>query len=150
MQHPQYLELRDLAFSFPVKPESPGEQTVQVLIADWHRGNGIITLVLTIDGAVSLYFSNGSSVIGSGKFPAVSQAAEALMHRAQQSFKEGQQVSTHILPDTGQLQFFCRTANALFWLPAGADPSQVSATIIDLFNGMNEVIACIRETNQQG
>lgn len=150
MQHPHYLELRDLAFSLPIKPESYDEQTVHLLIADWHRGNGIVTLVIVEDGSVSLYLSNGSSILGGGEFPEVLDAASELMRLANQYQSEAQQVNSNILPDTGHLQFYFRKGDSLYWLPAGTDPSKASKAIIELFTAMNFVISFIRKVNQGG
>jgi hypothetical protein len=150
MIHAQFIEWRALAFSVPVKPENRGLGPVQVLIADWHRGNGIVTLVLVDDGSASLYFSNGSSILGSGELPKVLNVASELMRLANQYQPEAQQVNTNILPDSGQLQFYFQKADSLYWLPAGTDPSKASNAIIELFKAMNNVISCIREANKGG
>lgn len=150
MVHPQYIELRNQALAYQSDQTNSQSQTIQLCLADWHRGNGIVTLVLVDDGSVSLYFSNGSSILGSGELPKVLNVASELMRLANQYQPEAQQVNTNILPDSGQLQFYFRKADSLYWLPAGTDPSKASNAIIELFKAMNNVISCIREANKGG
>jgi hypothetical protein len=147
MIHSQYSELRNMAFSFAFQTDEQTKSNVKVLIADWHRENGIISLIITDDGAVSLHFSSGTSILGCGKFPSVTSAANKLMQLASQYYHEGKKVSSNTLPALGELQFYLRTVDALHWLHGGSDPSKVSSIVIELFKAMNEVISCIRETN---
>ncbi len=147
MIHSRYIELRNMAFSYSFQTDDQTKSNVKVLITDWHRENGIISLIITDDGSVSLHFSNGTSILGSGKFPHVTSAAGKLMQLANQYYHEGKKVSSNTLPELGELQFYLRTADALHWLPGGSDPSKVSSIVIELFKEMNEVISCIRESN---
>lgn len=145
-----FEEFRIQAFKNPLFLEKSNSQSVQVLIADWHRGNGIVTLILAVDGTVSLYFSNGSSILGCGLYESVQLSTNRLLNLAEQFYKDGQKVGFSILPDKGQIQFYFRTSKALYWLPGGSNPAHASFAIVLLFKAMNEIISCIREINQGG
>jgi hypothetical protein len=148
MVHPQYIELRNQALAYQSDQTNSQSHTIKLCLADWHRDNGIVTLVLVDDGSVSLYFSNGSSILGCGKYASVQQSAGELMQEAEQFLQEAYEVDQAELPNTGEIQFYFKHNSVLSRLSGGNNPAMAPASVIRLFEVMNGVIADIREASE--
>ena len=71
------------------------------------------TVLATIDGAVSLYFSNGGGTIGLGEREPIRTAAAALLDFAEKFAPHAQMVADAQAPEPGETQFYFVTAEGL-------------------------------------
>lgn len=92
----------------------------------------VVTLVALVDGSVSVYLSDGGSVIGCGLELEVRNAAKQLLHAAQQFAGTGAPVQDHPMPSNGYTRFYLLTR-------AGIRMSEAPSAQLD--NGESELAA---------
>ena len=84
-----YIDLRQQAFG--VKPESKefyqdGVNLVYGAVVDIPVTNATVSLFCSFDGTVSLYYSNGGGILGSGQeYEAVSKVGREFLYNASQT-----------------------------------------------------------------
>lgn len=86
-----YSKLRQSAFHLKSSDIGLKSDTDRVLagIMEFRTDSGTASLVMVADGSVSLYSSEGGSMIGAGdKFSVLSQAGEKVLTALRQSYQE--------------------------------------------------------------
>ncbi|PQJ13112.1 hypothetical protein CJD36_005050 [Flavipsychrobacter stenotrophus] len=124
-----------------------GETAVYSAVMDWDMGNDIVTLITTITGEATLYVKSGGGIIGSGKYPSVSSAAQHFTSATQAHLSHATPVTNAPLPQRNCVQFFLLTNNGKF---SGTDLltniENKTSLWLPLFEEANKVIAEMRAT----
>ena len=124
-----------------------GETAVYSAVMDWDMGNDIVTLITPMTGEATLYVKSGGGIIGSGKYPAVSSAAQHFTSAAQIHLVHATPASSTPLPQRNCVQFFLLTNNGKF---SGTDLltniDNKTSLWLPLFEEANKVIAEMRAT----
>ena len=76
---------------------------------DWDMGNDIVTLVTQITGDASLYVKSGGGIIGAGKHPNVSSAAQRFTALSQEHLPDTALTTAISLPERNAVKFFFLT-----------------------------------------
>ncbi len=93
----------------------PDDETyVYSVVMDWDMGNDMITLVTQITGDANLYVKSGGGIIGAGKYPSVSSAAQQFTKSAQALLGNAIAVTTNPLPQQNCVQFYLLTNKGKF------------------------------------
>ncbi len=92
-----------------------GETAVYSAVMDWDMGNDIVTLITTITGEATLYVKSGGGIIGSGKYPSVSSAAQHFTSVAQTHLTHATSVTATPLPQPNCVQFYLLTNNGKYF-----------------------------------
>jgi hypothetical protein len=102
------MELREKVLSrrcFADLPARATFDTPRALLMDWNVDDGVVTVV-SIDDAVSLYFSWGGGVIGAGEHASVVAAAAAFRSEGTRAAKTMHPATDHALPAPGHVAFY--------------------------------------------
>jgi hypothetical protein len=105
----------------------------------------VATLIGVVDGATSLYFSNGGGVIGAGEHPEVAEATRRWLQVCDQQISRLSATSESLPPTAGLTQFVAVTSDGL--LSAVAPEHELGAGKHDLsplFHAGQNVITQIR------
>ncbi len=93
----------------------PDDETyVYCVVMDWDMGNDMITLVTQITGDANLYVKSGGGIIGAGKYPGVSNAAQQFTKSAQALLGNAVAVNATPLPQQNCVQFYLLTNKGKF------------------------------------
>jgi hypothetical protein len=110
---------------------------------------GIATLLTFAEGTTSLYFSNGSGVIGAGEHAAVRQTAEALLNVAESHLAEFLPVGETPTPRIGRVHFYVRTFGGTFGAEVTEDELGGNLhPLSPVFVAGHAVISAIRESSE--
>lgn len=122
-----------------------GETAVYSAVMDWDMGNDIVTLVTNITGEATLYVKSGGGIIGSGKYPNVSSAAQQFTAAAQAHLSHATSTTNTPLPQKNCVQFFLLTNNGKY---SGTDLmtniENKTSMWLPLFEEANRVIGEMR------
>ncbi len=81
---------------------------------DWDMGNDTITLIAQITGDASMYVKSGGGIVGGGKHPNVSEAAQKFINKAQQFLQFTSSTNATPLPDKNCIRFYLLTNKGKF------------------------------------
>jgi len=113
-----YRTLRSMALEYdPAEVDVPTDEPwTGALMAMMEIGSadGTATVVAMVDGTVSMYFSNGSAVIGVGEHAAARGAAQHFRTVAAESRHQLGGAETFPLPEGGQVRFHVRTVDGRY------------------------------------
>ena len=124
------------------------------LAMDMGYPEGAATLIGVVDGASSLYFSNGGGIIGAGEHATVAEANRRLLEAGRGLLHELAAISSAPLPEEGMTQFVAVTPGGL--RGASAPEQELGGgghALSPLFYAAQDVITQIRllpEANQRG
>ena len=108
-----YEALRNIALNtMPgaiLKGIPDGEIMVYGVVMDWDMGSDMVTLVAMVTGDASLYVKSGGGIIGSGKYPNVSVAAQRFIAAAQERLSDAVYTTGVDRPAKGCIKFFFLT-----------------------------------------
>ncbi len=90
------------------------EVLVYSAVMDWDMGSDIVTLVTQLTGDVSMYVKSGGGIIGAGKYPEVSAAAQNFTRNAQTFLEFVTPANETTLPPKNCVQFFLLTNKGKF------------------------------------
>ncbi len=100
---PMYVGLRQQIFEVaPSRFANDRARPVWGVLMETGLPNGISTLVILADGTVSLYFSGGGGILGSGQHETARKAAGILLDAAPEFIGYMQETLDHQLPRRGQ------------------------------------------------
>jgi hypothetical protein len=147
-----YHDLRNGAFSYrPDKgiydPKKDGWSIYGVLMETGY-GDMIVTLYISIDGSVSLYFSSGGGTIGMGEHDNVRILGERVLGKANRIYhyqsleavKDGS-----ALPENGQTRFYLQSRSGLLTAVAKEkDLGEGWHELSEFFYSCHDVIGQIR------
>ena len=85
------------------------EVYVYCVVMDWDMGSDTITLVTQITGDANLYVKSGGGIIGAGKYPNISAAAQKFTSASQQYLDKAVSATTTPLPQKDCIQFVLLT-----------------------------------------
>lgn len=150
-----YIELRNHALAVnPVqlglKPD-PLNPIFGVLMEASYTGyqGAVVTLVAMGDGSVSVYFSNGSAIVGSGEHEAPRKAGLSFLAFANQFSSQLQPTQTFPLPENGYSTFYFLTMNGvLTHTDKEADLMNGRLPLSPLFHQGHQVIAEVRSQTE--
>ena len=145
-----YQEMRGMVLK--LKPTDIGEKDdskILALVMDTGFPEAAFTLIATVDGSGSLYFSNGGGIIGAGGQPEGAAAAKALL--ADASRFVGKMTATKETPIVmpGMTTFYIITGKAVLTVSAKEDyfgeGRHAGST---LFHKAHELITTIRKIDE--
>ncbi|HLU11028.1 MAG TPA: ankyrin repeat domain-containing protein [Oceanobacillus sp.] len=141
-----YRGLRQQVTEFdPVQAGFVPSDRVWGILMEVGLQDAVFTLVAIIDGTVSLYFSNGGGIIGSGQHEAPRKAGEALLKLAPQFLHHAQPTTTFPLPRSGYARFHFLTFDGHFTAEAKEDDlTNNQHPLSPLFFAGNDVLTRIR------
>ncbi|MCF8451133.1 MAG: hypothetical protein K9G49_14765 [Taibaiella sp.] len=84
------------------------------VVMDWDMNGVVLTLSAYITGAANVALSNGASVMGGGKNPAVAEQASEFVQVAQNYLLRAVPVSDTILPAIGTVKFYLLTNRGIY------------------------------------
>ena len=90
------------------------EVYVYAVVMDWDMGNDIISLVTRITGDADLFVQSGGGIIGAGKYPGISEAAQKFTAMAQQYLDKAVSTIASPLPQKNCVQFCLLTNKGKF------------------------------------
>lgn len=146
-----YQEMRGMVLK--LKPPDIGEKDdskILALVMDMGFPEAAFTLIATVDGSASLYFSNGGGIIGAGGQPEGAAAAKALL--ADASKFVGKMTATKETPIVmpGMTTFYIITGKAVLTVSAKEDDfGEGRHAVSPLFHKAHELIAIIREIDER-
>lgn len=90
------------------------EVYVYSVLMDWNMGQDMVTLVTQVTGEANLYVKSGGGIIGAGKYPGVSTAAQAFTAAAGQYLTLAVKSGSVPLPQANCVQFCLLTNNGKY------------------------------------
>ena len=100
---PTYVGLRQQIFKVAPAPFANDQiRPVWGVVMDTGLPNGFSTLVVFADGTVSLYFSGGGGILGSGQLETARKAAGILLDAAPGFLEYMRETDDHPLPSRGK------------------------------------------------
>ncbi len=108
---PTYASLRDLAFAWHDTRLPSG--TPAGFILETGFPEGAMTLVVTSDRSISLYYSNGGGTIGAGGHAGPAQKAALLLDLAGQSAQRLEVTTSHPIPSKGEVRMYVLSNDAI-------------------------------------
>ena len=144
-----YRGLRERALA--LKPEQIGislenDSQVYAAIIDIKLKNTIATLVCSIDGSVSIYYSTGQLSIGLGKEESIRKASISLLISAGQCLDAMQATNTYGI-DPVMMNAFLLTKNSVYF--AKIDGKSISVREIRFLNFLiQNVLTAIRTSSK--
>jgi hypothetical protein len=127
--------------------ESFADAPIVALLMETGYPEAVATLVAVVDGATSLYFSNGGGFIGCGEHATVAEASERWLASGQDVLPKLSAISDPALPAQGRTQFLAVTPGGL--RGSVAQEEELGAGQHDLsplFHAGQDVITQIRLT----
>ncbi len=119
----------------------PDELLVYGIVMDWDMGDDVISLAVQITGDANLYVKSGGGIVGSGKYPEVIGAAQAMVLISKDYMKFLQPAIATPLPEKGQILFYLQTNQGLY---SGGDSQKImenpSSQWHTLYEAANHVI----------
>jgi len=128
---------------------SPQHPRVSGLLMEMGVAEAVATLVVVVDGSVSLYFSHGGGIIGAGDHAAVRDKAEAFLAASEGSLNAMVGTPAFPPPTDGRVRFYALTfAGPLTAEADGETLAEGSHPLSRLFVAGHEVISAIRQLDQ--
>jgi len=149
-----YKSLREMAFS--IKPEQLGvslENDEQVFgaVVDMSVSNGMVaTMICFIDGAASLYFSNGGGIIGAGQHESVQKAAGSFLISVHQVLPIMKKIDNFdMVPKENHHIFYLFTKAEVYFLDLDVEDYQESKEKYFLFSLSQMLLTEIIKTSEK-
>ncbi len=150
----KFIGLRNQVFS--ASPKSTGIEvgsTVEPwgVVMETGLPEAVATLVSLKDGTASLYFSNGSGIIGGGEHKSVSDIAKSLVTISKDFISSMNKTVDYPLPDTDKVRFYILTASGVFAskLIDAKDLREGNDRLSGLFYLGYEVITALRKIEEK-
>ena len=126
----------------------PGDEVyVYCVVMDWDMGSDTITLVTQVTGDANLYVRSGGGIIGAGKYPNISDAAQKFTTVAQQYLSIATPATSTPLPPKDCVQFCLLTNKGKFMATElMQNIENKSSQWVGLFNEASHVIGQMRNT----
>lgn len=145
----QFDMLRSMAFNAmpgallnSLKPE---DIRVYSVIMDWDMGNDTVTLATQITGETSLYVKSGGAILGTSKFPNISNAAQQFTILAQNFLTFALPANDTALPKPNDIHFYLLTnKGAYLGIIATRDVETGASAWKELFEAASNVINQMR------
>lgn len=145
----QYDMLRSMAFNAmpgallnSLKPE---DIRVYSVIMDWDMGNDTVTLATQITGETSLYVKSGGAILGTSKFPNISNAAQQFTILAQNFLTFALPANDTALPKPNDIHFYLLTNKGTYLgIIATRDVETGASAWKELFEAASNVINQMR------
>jgi hypothetical protein len=111
-----YSELRSLALNVTASRLGllVAEQEVYGVVIDWHLSTGIASLAAYATGDVSLYLSNGSAIIGGGKYEQIFATTKTFVSGAAKYLQYAEYSNSELLPNKEEVLFYLLTEKGKF------------------------------------
>jgi hypothetical protein len=111
---------------------------------------GVATLVTFLDGATSLYFSNGGGIIGAGEHASVRAAAAAFLATADSYKAEFASANGTPLPSVGGVRFYARVGERILTAYASEQDLGSNRHVLSpVFRAGHAVITAVREATNR-
>ncbi len=146
-----YLEMRQSALRMDAKlagakTGGPKNQPY-ALVTDLGVERGTATVMATVGGAASIYFSSGGGNIGGEGVPKIRAAAQRCVEIAVTSSADFTPTTSFPLPKPGEVRFYAVSANGV----SSAEASQASlesrtSHLSNLYAAVQNIITGFRET----
>lgn len=149
---PIYLEMRTSALHMEPAPAGATADTPKnlpyALVTDLGFENGTATIMATVGGSASVYFSGGGGNIGGEGIPAIRAAAKRCAEVAAMSQANFRPDTTFPLPKPGQVLFYAVSANGV----TSAEDSQTAlesrnSKLSDLYSCVQDIITGFRQSD---
>lgn len=125
--------------------EAFAEAPILALLMETGYPEAVATLVSVVDGATSLYFSNGGGVIGAGEHPAVADAGRAWLETGRGFLPQLSPITDPQPPGEGLTQFVAVTREGLRGVVAPEEQlGEGGHSLSPLFYAGQDVITQIR------
>lgn len=108
-----YLGLRDNVLGLTPSQISNDGPVLAVLMETGYSA-AVVTLVAVADGTVSLYFSNGGGIIGSGEYPQVRAVGLDMIKEAADHLPTLVKADSHSLPRESYTSFYVVTTSGAY------------------------------------
>ncbi|HYF37309.1 MAG TPA: hypothetical protein VD994_18555 [Prosthecobacter sp.] len=145
-----YKDLRGAVLS--LKPGDVGESDHSKILAvlmDTGLPEAAYTLVATIDGSASLYFSNGGGIIGAGEHAAGAEASKALLEEAAKHLASMKPTERTPFVAPGMTTFYAVTGKQILTLTAKTeDLGEGRHPASRLFHTAHELISRIKTIDE--
>ena len=138
---------------FELKAEqlgAPTNQAVLAVVMETGYPEAVATLVAVMDGAASLYFSNGGGIIGAGENPEPNAAARRLVAKAAEFQSACTLTKEFPLPQKASTRFYIITQQGVFTSEVKEDDlGNNRHRMSPLFHTAHELITQIRLTEEK-
>jgi len=105
----------------------------------------VVTLVVVVDGSISLYVSNGGGIIGAGGHESVRRAGTVFLDSAIHFAEEMQPTQSYPLPAKGQVKFYLISSQGIRTATAPEnDLGHMRHRLSPLFHKGQDIISAIR------
>ena len=141
-----YLQLRDQIIGVTAEQLGPlSSQPVWAVLMETGYPDMVVTLFAGVDGATSLYFSNGGGIIGAGEHENVRPAALGLVREAGQFRATMEKVDAFPLPPPDDTRFYVCTPDGVYSSQAKEDDlANNRDPLSPLFYAGHELISQVR------
>jgi len=120
------------------------------ILMETGRPEAVVTLVALGDGTVSLYFSNGGGIIGTGQHEQVKNASEQLLLFSEDFVEKLEKTDSYPLPQKGNTRFYILTFNGIFTAETSENQLEYNQhELSPLFYKAQDLITAIRVTQEQ-
>jgi len=143
-----YIALRDKVLSL-----SPGQidhsGSVLAVMMETGYPAAAVTLVAVADGTVSLYFSSGGGIIGSGEYPQVREVGLDMVSEAANHLPKLVKTDSYPLPQEAYTRFYVVTASGVYTQSVLEDDlGNERHALSPLFYAGHKLIAYIRAAEE--
>jgi len=149
---PAYVGLRKQILALrPDQLGVPGDTPILAVLVEMSRPDAVVTLVAVVDGAASLYFSNGGGIIGAGGNPGPNAAARQLVAKAAEFQSVCALTKEFPLPARARVRFYLVTPQGV--LAAEAMEEDLGNRLhphSPLFFAAHELITQIQLSEEKG
>ncbi len=127
------------------------EVYVYSVVMDWDMGSDLITLITQVTGDATLYVKSGGGIIGAGKYPNISEAAQKFTKTAQLYLDKAIPVTATPLPQKNCVQFFLLTNKGKFMATdLMQNIENKTSAWVGLFNEASNVIGQMQQSAVAG
>ncbi len=120
------------------------------MVMETGYAEGSFTLVSLADGTTSLYFSNGSGIIGAGEHESVREASGDYLSGAQQYYRKAEKISEYPPPKDGEVKFYFLTFDETLMYSAPEESlGNEKDGLSDLFFAAHGVITELRKIDKK-
>lgn len=109
-----YIDLRDQVLSLSPQQINSVEGKVLAVLMETGYSEAVASLVAVADGTVSIYFSNGGGIIGSGEYPQVRDVGLELISEAGLYLKQLSKTEIYPLPKKSFTTFYVVTKSGTY------------------------------------
>jgi hypothetical protein len=140
-----YVGFRDLVLSLRATDLDRSGDGVLAALMEQGLEDVTVTLAVVVDGAASLYFSNGGGVLGAGEHEPVREASIAFLARTADVIDELTRTSVYPLPRRGHVRFYIVASDGVWTTEIDEDDLTTGRHVLSpLFDAGQAVIASIR------